>query len=138
MQQLLRACLLVAAFSAFGLGAFAAGIVLRALVACRLVAPARATAWGLRLWMPVAWSVRRIARISVHGDSLPRGALIVSNHRSWVDPMVFPALLPCTFVAKTNALGMPIVSLLRRVLPLVTIDKARFRHVTQMVADLRA
>lgn len=135
---MLRTCLLAATFGAVGIVALAGGAVLRVCVACRLFSPARADAWGVRLWLPVAWCVRRVARLSVHGEPLPDGALIVSNHRSWLDPMIFPRLLPCTFVAKTSIAVNPVVNLLMRVLPIVMIDKSKRSHVPQMVADVRA
>ena len=130
--------MLAATFGAVGIFALAAGTLLRAAVACRLLTPARADAWGVRIWLPVAWCIRRGARLRVHGDPLPADALIVSNHRSWLDPMVFPRLLPCTFVAKTTIAVNPVVNLLMRVLPIVMIDKSTRRHVVWMVRGVSA
>lgn len=130
--------MLAATFGTVGIVALAAGAVLRASVACRVVSPERADAWGVRLWLPVAWCIRRVARVRVRGQRLPGHALIVSNHRSWLDPIVFPALVPCTFVAKTSIAVNPVVNLLMRVLPIVMIDKSTRRHVPQMVGDVSA
>jgi 1-acyl-sn-glycerol-3-phosphate acyltransferase len=77
--------------------------------------------WGLRL---------RVIGKPVTGE----GVLLLANHSSWLDIVVFSAVTPLSFVAKSEIAGWPIFGTLARLQRTVFVARER-RHQTGAVAD---
>src|SRR6201992_1780107 len=63
----------------------------------------------------------RIAGTPVRGE----GVLIVANHTSWLDIVIFSALQPISFVAKAEIAGWPFFGTLARLQRTVFVERAR-------------
>jgi lyso-ornithine lipid O-acyltransferase len=61
--------------------------------------------------------------IQVHGDP-PQEGLLVSNHLSYLDILLYGAILPCVFVAKQEVRAWPMLGLLAALGGTVFIDRA--------------
>ena len=91
------------------------------------------------------WSARLLPWIDVTVDCQgepPAGGLIVSNHVSYLDILVFSAVTPCAFVAKKEVKSWPAVGWIATLGGAIYIDRAR-RDDThsiqpQMAASLAA
>jgi len=91
------------------------------------------------------WSARLLPWIGVTVDCQgkpPEGGLIVSNHVSYLDILVFSAVVPCAFVAKREVRSWPAVGWIATLAGAIYIDRAR-RDDThsiqpQMAASLAA
>ena len=71
----------------------------------RLTLPER-TQWLHR----VCRRTLRLLNLSVHVDGeLPGSGLLVCNHLSYLDIVVFGALAPCVFVAKVEVYSWPLI-----------------------------
>ncbi len=77
--------------------------------------------WGIRL---------RIIGKPVTGE----GVLLIANHSSWLDIVVFSAVAPLSFVAKSEIAGWPIFGTLARLQRTVFIARER-RNQTGAAAD---
>lgn len=77
--------------------------------------------WGIRL---------RISGKPVTGE----GVLLLANHSSWLDIVVFSAVAPLSFVAKSEIAGWPIFGTLARLQRTVFIARER-RNQTGAAAD---
>src|SRR5271154_5884829 len=62
------------------------------------------------------------------------GVLIVANHTSWLDIVIFSALRPLSFVAKAEIAGWPFFGTLARLQRTVFVERAR-RHSTGDARD---
>jgi 1-acyl-sn-glycerol-3-phosphate acyltransferase len=72
------------------------------------------------------------------GGRLPtRGALLVSNHVSWLDTLVILAHTPARLLAKREVGEWPVVGRLARALGTVFIDRTRPRTLPGTVAAVR-
>jgi 1-acyl-sn-glycerol-3-phosphate acyltransferase len=86
-----------------------------------------------RRWSQVFpnWYHRRVAALfglririvgqPVHGE----GVLIVANHTSWADIVIFSALMPLSFVAKAEIARWPFFGTLARLQRTVFVERAR-------------
>ena len=99
-----------------------------AFAAGRRDASSRATVlhvWGRRLlrWLNVSLSVE---------GSPPAQGLIVSNHLSYLDILVFSAAMPCVFVAKKEVRSWPGVGWIATLAGTIYIDRSR-RSATRSI-----
>ncbi|HVV19210.1 MAG TPA: lysophospholipid acyltransferase family protein [Pseudonocardiaceae bacterium] len=116
-------------------------VLLRGLMTAPLlvVAPAR---WREALVRGVFRGVLRAmgASLEVHGDATVgvrgRGALVVSNHVSWLDIVVVNAVRPMRSVAKAEIAGWPVVGRLASRAGTVFLDRARLRSLPGTVTEL--
>jgi lyso-ornithine lipid O-acyltransferase len=89
---------------------------------------------GMARRLPHAYH-RLLARILgfqvlVSGAAPPAGgALLVSNHVSWIDIVALSAVMPLAFVAKREVAGWPLFGWMARLQNTLFIDRAR-RHST--------
>lgn len=75
-----------------------------------------------------------IRRTLMDGPPPAAPMLIVSNHVSWLDIIVLGAVMPVTFIAKSEVAGWPFVKTLARLQRTVFVDRQN-RRATGMVAD---
>lgn len=77
-------------------------------------------------------------RLTVSGDPVRnlRGVLVVSTHISWVDIFAIGAVLPGSFVAKSELISWPALGRLARLMKVIPIDRGRLRGLPQVVATV--
>jgi len=86
----------------------------------------------LHYWCRTA--LRRL-HVDVRQDgAFPASGLIVSNHLSYLDVMVFSSLAPCAFVSKREVRSWPLFGLAAKLSGTVFVDRARVAD-THRVAD---
>ncbi len=100
--------------------------------------------WALlELWLIIPWQRRenrrhtraawlhrwaRVAlyllgtRVECHG-TIPRSGLLVSNHLSYLDIIVFSSIQPCLFVAKSEVARWPLFGWLARAAGSVFVNR---------------
>ncbi|MGI4859299.1 MAG: lysophospholipid acyltransferase family protein [Janthinobacterium lividum] len=89
-----------------------------------------------------AWSQRLLAlcgvtlRVHTRGEVLTSGALVVSNHVSWLDIQVIDAWRPTPFVAKAEIEGWPLVGWLVKSAGTVFIRRERRSDARRVVEQL--
>ena len=104
-------------------------------------------AWTLlrrrRLTLPEqsAWLHRacrrtvRLLNLRIHLDGeIPGCGLLVCNHLSYLDIIVFGALAPCVFVAKIEVYSWPLIGWFARLGGALFIDRWNLRKLPQIVA----
>ncbi len=69
--------------------------------------------------------------VRVHGDLPQAGTLIVCNHISWFDVVLLGAVLPVSFVAKSEVKGWPVFGWLARLQGSVFVTRKRGRHTVR-------
>ena len=84
------------------------------------------------------WSVRmlRALDVEVQCPSPPPAdfaGLVVSNHLSWMDILVLQAILPGTFVAKTEVRSWPVVGSLAQACGTIFVNRSSPRSARAMV-----
>ena len=62
--------------------------------------------------------------VEVHGDP-PRQGLLVSNHLSFVDVVLYGAVCPCVFISKIEIVNWPIFGTAARMAGTVFVDRSR-------------
>lgn len=75
-------------------------------------------------------------RIALSGGpirNLP-GVLVVSGHVSWVDIFVIGAVMPGSFVAKSEMIGWPGLGILARMMKVIPIERANLRRLPDVVS----
>ena len=85
--------------------------------------------------------LRRLSiEVAVTGQS-PQSGLIVSNHLSYLDILLYSSALPCIFVAKEEVRAWPLLGLLASMGGTVFIDRGRAssaaaaaKHIEQLLA----
>jgi 1-acyl-sn-glycerol-3-phosphate acyltransferase len=117
----------------------------------RLVALTILTVTLLMLYAVSSWrgdaSRRRIVRtwhraaariVGIHirarGPVAPAGALIASNHVSYVDVIALGALTEATFVAKAAVAGWPVIGFLARLVNTLFVDRTGTHCLSQIDA----
>lgn len=76
-------------------------------------------------------------RLEVCGAPPRGGALLVSNHLSYLDVVVLGALFPCTFVSKAEVARWPVIGFLARAMGTVFLqreEKRALRGVNEILA----
>jgi len=123
---------LLAAWTLAGFLAWAVGTA--------LTLPARGARRAVRVWAFRGWSrgVLRIlgVRLAVEGQVPAAPFLLVSNHLSYLDIVVYAALLPARFVAKREVRAWPVVGMLARAVGTIFIDRTIKRDAIRVVDDL--
>ena len=80
----------------------------------------------------------RLLKVTVHLDGeLPRTGLLVCNHLSYLDVVVFGALSPCVFVAKIEVYSWPLIGWFARLGGALFIDRWSMRKLPQIVNAAR-
>ncbi|GGK98885.1 1-acyl-sn-glycerol-3-phosphate acyltransferase [Sphaerisporangium melleum] len=130
-----------------------AGAVLVVLAGLPCALVARLTGWGRPDVLTMLWAraflralgvrvvVRRrppvpggaVAAVAVPGG---RGALIVANHISWLDPMVVAATAPCLALAKSEIARWPLVRSLVAGSGAIFIDRERMSTLPATVREV--
>lgn len=74
-------------------------------------------------------------RITVSGGPIRNvpGVLVVSGHVSWVDIFVIGAVMPGSFVAKSEMVGWPGLGALARLMKVIPIDRGSLRRLPEVV-----
>ena len=75
---------------------------------------------------------------SASGATVPAGAILASNHVSWLDPLVVAAHVPCVPVSKADVLGWPVVGTLARDLGVVFVSRGDAGSGASALRALRA
>lgn len=88
------------------LGLVTVAVVL-SVVARLLRSPLRARL--ARAWTTVAVGALGIRRTIRASGTAPRGALVVANHISWLDPLVLAAWRPCRMVSEIEVSTWPVI-----------------------------
>jgi len=119
--------------------------LLRGLLTCAVLFPwlgARSRAWHIRRWS------RRLLRIcgievevvDIRGEApqgaARHGALVVSNHISWLDIYVIHSWQPVRFVAKSEIRGWPLIGWLCDKTGTIFIERARKRDAHRVLHDI--
>lgn len=119
--------------------------LLRGLLTCAVLFPwlgARSRAWHIRRWS------RRLLRIcgvevevvDVRGEAphgaARQGALVVSNHISWLDIYVIHSWQPVRFVAKSEIRAWPLIGWLCDKTGTIFIERARKRDAHRVLHDI--
>jgi len=77
-------------------------------------------------------------RVVLSGERInPNGALLVSNHASWLDIIALSTLAPVSFVAKAEVGCWPVIGWLARIQDSVFIDRRRKKDVARLLPVLR-
>ena len=74
-------------------------------------------------------------RITLSGPPIRNvpGVLVISGHVSWVDVFVIGAVLPGSFVAKSEMVDWPGLGILARMMKVIPIDRANLRRLPDVV-----
>jgi 1-acyl-sn-glycerol-3-phosphate acyltransferase len=72
-------------------------------------------------------------RLEVRGRVPRRGALLVANHVSWLDPLVLLAVTPARAVAKREVRGWPVIGPLVAATGAIFLDRTRPRELPDTV-----
>ncbi len=67
-------------------------------------------------------------RLAMTGPMPKPGTLIVANHMSWFDIIVIGAVMPLSFIAKSEVKSWPLFGQLARLQNTVFVDRRRGRH----------
>lgn len=80
--------------------------------------------------------------MGVHAEAAgrppPRPFLLVSNHLSYLDVLVYWSLTPCSFLAKAEVARWPVLGPLTRAAGTLYVDRSRRADVLPAVAAVRA
>jgi 1-acyl-sn-glycerol-3-phosphate acyltransferase len=85
--------------------------------------------------------VLRVLGVRVHAaGNFPDHGVLVSNHLSYIDILVYNSVHPCVFVSKSEVRGWPVFGWLARMANTIFVDRARTRSTaaanTQMEQHL--
>lgn len=98
----------------FGYGLLLAGLIFPALALALSAQRAKRQRDALKLhWLRLFSRILRLT-VTLTGEPPKAGALLVSNHISWMDIVVIGRFLPAYFVAKSDILGWPVIGYLAR------------------------
>lgn len=131
MIPYIRAAALIAALLAF----IIAGIPLMWL--------AQRLGWRLRHSLPVLFHRTILSligiQVTVWGTLRPeKPQMLVVNHISWTDILVFGSLTPVCFLAKSEVAGWPVFGLFARLQGAVFVNRGRRRLIPGVNEQLRA
>lgn len=79
-------------------------------------------------------------RITVSGGPIRnlRGALVVSGHVSWVDVFAIGAVLPGSFVARSDLVTWPAIGTVARIMKVIPIERTSLRRLPDVVRTVAA
>ena len=123
---------LLALASLLGIGVWLAGtlVTLPSARARRLVRTG-----AFRRWARVVCRLLGV-RLEVLGAVPAAPFYLVSNHLSYLDIVVFAAIMPARFVAKREVRGWPVVGLLARAMATIFVDRTAHRDALRVQEDL--
>jgi len=93
------------------------------------------------VWLHQACGIilRRLSmEVSVSG-SIPKGGLVVSNHLSHLDILLYAAVMPCVFVSKSEVLAWPMFGILARCGATIFVERSRVHgvnHPAHQIAEV--
>lgn len=96
----------------------------------------RPSPWPRRFLGLVAWIVG--ARVRIVGTPLPRDAVFLSNHLSWIDILAIAGATGSAFVAKGELRAVPLVGWLCTLNRTLFVTREDRLQVTAQIAQLRA
>lgn len=115
----------VRSLSRLGIVLGTAGEYLLRFCGRRMRRPLSVTARARWLHECCGTGLRRL-RIPVHvAGSFPARGLVVSNHLSYLDILVYSSIAPCVFVSKREVRSWPVFGLMGEIAGTVFIDRAR-------------
>lgn len=126
-----RACFRILLLSVWTLGCFGARIAVLPAAFVSADAERRMRGAVLRAWGRGVCRIVR-ARVNVRGPLPAAPFILVSNHLSFFDVIVFARLVGCVFVSMAEVSHWPLVGTLARALNTVFIDRARRRDVARV------
>ncbi|MEM8855804.1 MAG: lysophospholipid acyltransferase family protein, partial [Pseudomonadota bacterium] len=93
--------------------------------------------------LPLLWlrAATRLIGIRIHQHGTPssdRPLLVVANHVSWLDITVLGALMPLSFIAKSEVATWPVFGLFAKLQRSVFVERerrAQTGHVAKTIAD---
>lgn len=100
--------------------------------------------WRARIRQPVfrTWGrgmLRTLGvRVAVEGNPPPAGAMIVSNHLSYLDIATLASLLPAVFVSKAEVERWPFWGTMARMGGTIFIDRGRSRDTVRVLSEIEA
>lgn len=119
--------------------------LLRGLVTCALLFPwlgVRAREWHIRRWsrrllriLGVEVEVVDATGVVSHGAAR-QGAMVVSNHISWLDIYVIHSWQPVRFVAKSEIRGWPVIGWLCDKTGTIFIERGRKRDAHRVLHNI--
>lgn len=117
-------------------------LLLRGMLLCATVFPWAST--HLRERMIRSWSRKLLAICGIEvevqglaeGQAVPKGAMLVSNHISWLDIYVIHSWQPVRFVAKSEIRSWPIVGWLCEKTGTIFIERARKRDAHRVLHQI--
>ena len=81
--------------------------------------------------------LRRLSiEVQVRGE-IPARGLVVSNHLSYLDILVFSALTPCAFVSKKEVRGWPVFGLFAAIAGTIFVDRSRPQLAQKTIAEMQ-
>ena len=95
----------------------------------------RRAAW-LRTWC--GWVLKILAvRVDFQGET-PRSGLVVANHLSYLDILVFSSIAPAIFVAKIEVKSWPVIGLMARLGGAIFTDRRRLKLLPKTIAQVES
>lgn len=84
-------------------------------------------------WLHQACGIiaRRLSMGVSASGALPASGLVVSNHLSYLDILVYAALMPCMFVSKSEVLAWPMFGILARCGGTIFVERSRVHGVDE-------
>lgn len=85
------------------------------------------------------WCKTCLRRLGVECDCNgvpPRNTLLVANHLSYLDVLVFSAITPCIFVAKKEVVGWPVFGSMARLSGTIFVDRRRRADVHRVAEQM--
>jgi len=119
--------------------------LLRGLLTCALLFPwlgVRSREWHIRRWSRRLLGICGVevevvdARGSASASAGRQGAMVVSNHISWLDIYVIHSWQPVRFVAKSEIRSWPLVGWLCEKTGTIFIERARKRDAHRVLHDI--
>ena len=100
----------------------------------------RLTRWRARIQQVWSRGLCRIlgVRVTVEGEVPRRSFFLVSNHVSYLDILVLGGLAPCSFVAKSELRGWPVLGFLARAMGTVFVERQNKRALGELNRVLAA
>ena len=79
-------------------------------------------------------------RITVSGGPIRnlKGVLVVSRHVSWLDAFAIGAVLPGSFVARSDLIDWPAVGVAARIMKVIPIERASLRRLPTVIGTVAA
>jgi 1-acyl-sn-glycerol-3-phosphate acyltransferase len=123
-------------FRAAALCALTLGFCALGVAGAPFVFASKESGFGWRSFIFRRWARAAAALLGLKIEARgrpPRGAfLLVSNHLSYLDVVVFAALTDCVFVAKSEVARWPIIGLLCRAMSTIFVDRERRRDAARV------